>query len=73
MAKKTETAELPELLDSHALATLLGSSPASIRNSHARGRIPPGAHVPGVRGLRWRKADIAAWLNQQLPSAQGAR
>ena len=61
----------PPLLDLQALARLLGRSPETIRRDLRRNpdAVPPRLQLPGTRLLRWREADVAAWLDQ-LGAAQ---
>lgn len=59
------------LLDLQALSRLLGRSPQTIwrdlrRNPDA---APPRLQLPGTRLLRWREADVVAWLDQHAALA----
>ena len=55
----------PALLNLQALAHLLGRSPETIRRDLRRNpdAVPPRTLIPGTRLLRWREADVAAWLD----------
>lgn len=63
-----------ELLDLNDLASLLGRSPETIKKDMLRNRlaVPPRLHIPGTRLLRWRQADVAAWLASHVESRVGA-
>ena len=52
------------LLDLSALSRLLGRSPETVRRDLRRNpeAVPPRVQVPGTRLLRWREADVQAWL-----------
>lgn len=52
------------ILDLTDLADLLGRSPETIKKDIGRNRlaVPPRLHIPGTRLLRWRRADVDAWL-----------
>ena len=53
-----------ELLDAYATAKLLGMSPSALRRAEERGRSP----IPAIRvgrRLRWRRADVLAFLGQR--------
>lgn len=51
-----------DLLTSAEVAELLRTTPASIRVQARRGLIPRPVKLPGL-GLRWRRADLAAWID----------
>ena len=53
-----------KLLDLHELSRLLGRSQETIKKDLKRNRlaVPPRLHIPGTRLLRWRQADVDAWL-----------
>ena len=55
---------MSNLLDPHELAELLGRSPETIKKDLRRNpmAVPPRVHIPGTRLLRWRRADVEAWL-----------
>lgn len=59
------------LIDIKALAAMLQRSPETIRKDMARNpaAVPPRVRLPGTRLLRWRTADVEAWL---LAHVQGA-
>ncbi|WP_109476677.1 helix-turn-helix domain-containing protein [Paraburkholderia sp. C35] len=59
---------MPYLLDIHELAELLGRSPATIKKDLRRNpfAVPPRLHIPGTRLLRWRRADVEAWLAEHV-------
>ncbi|MBS0348999.1 MAG: hypothetical protein JSR69_21340 [Proteobacteria bacterium] len=50
------------------LATLLGRSPETIRKDIHRNpaAVPPRLCIEGTRLLRWRAADVDAWLAQRV-------
>jgi len=52
------------LLNLQALARLLGRSPHTLRSDIRRNpaAVPPRLQLPGTRLLRWREADVLAWL-----------
>lgn len=56
------------LLDLLELAELLGRSPETIKKDLRRNplAVPPRLHIPGTRLLRWRRADVDAWLAQHV-------
>jgi predicted DNA-binding transcriptional regulator AlpA len=62
------------LIDIDGLARLLNRNAATIRRDLRRNpdAVPPRLQLPGTRLLRWREADIAAWLNA-LGSSQAGR
>lgn len=53
-----------KLLDLQELADLLGRSPETIKKDLKRNplAVPPRLYIPGTRLLRWRVADVDAWL-----------
>jgi predicted DNA-binding transcriptional regulator AlpA len=55
----------PELLDSAAVAAILGTSTRQVQNMRARGQLPPPVRINGL-GLRWTKYDLEVWLAQQV-------
>lgn len=52
------------LIDIHELAAILQRAPETIRKDIHRNpaAVPPRVILPGVRLLRWRPADVDAWL-----------
>ena len=62
------------ILDLADLADLLGRSPETIKKDIRRNRlaIPPRLHIPGTRLLRWRRADVDAWLASHVESRVNA-
>lgn len=54
------------LLDLQTLAQLLGRSPHTIRRDLRRNpaAVPPRLQLPGTRLLRWREAEVVAWLDR---------
>ncbi len=56
--------QISPLLDLEMLGRLLGRSPQTIRRDLRRNpnAVPPRIQLPGCRLLRWREADVAAWL-----------
>jgi predicted DNA-binding transcriptional regulator AlpA len=52
------------LLTLDDLAAILGRSPETIRRDLRRNpdAVPPRLQLPGARLLRWRAADVEAWL-----------
>ena len=56
------------LLDLSALSRLLGLSPETVRRDLRRNpeAVPPRVQVPGTRLLRWREADVQAWLERHV-------
>jgi predicted DNA-binding transcriptional regulator AlpA len=61
------------LLDLNDLAALLGRSPETIKKDLRRNRlaVPPRLHIPGTRMLRWRPADVDAWLESNVERREG--
>ncbi|WP_082744939.1 helix-turn-helix transcriptional regulator [Burkholderia savannae] len=59
---------MSHLLDIHELAELLGRSPETIKKDLRRNpfAVPPRLHIPGTRLLRWRRADVEAWLAEHV-------
>lgn len=53
-----------KLLDLQELSDLLDRSPETIKKDLKRNplAVPPRLHIPGTRLLRWRAADVDAWL-----------
>lgn len=64
-----------KLLDLNELATLLGRSPETIKKDLRRNRsaVPPRVFIPGTRLLRWRSADVDAWLAGLVEQRQEAK
>lgn len=60
-----ESKPVLELAD---LAALLGRSPETIRKDLRRNpaAVPPRLRIQGTRLLRWRAADVDAWLAQHV-------
>jgi len=46
------------------VARLLNRNPATLKSDLLRNprAVPPRVHLPGTRLLRWREADVEAWL-----------
>src|SRR4051794_38259414 len=57
----------PLLVGAAELGRLLSRSRASIRRDVAAGRIPPPVNIG--RSIRWRKAEIEAWIAAGCPAA----
>lgn len=59
------------LIDIKALAALLQRSPETIRKDMVRNpaAVPPRVRLPGTRLLRWRSADVEAWLRAHVQGA----
>lgn len=58
---------MTEYLDIYALGEMLGKSAETIRKkmrSDPRA-VPPRMHIPGSKMLRWRRADLKVWLQEQ--------
>ena len=57
-----------KLLDLFELADVLGRSPETIKKDLKRNprAVPPRVHLPGTRLLRWRPADVDAWLAENV-------
>ena len=53
--------QTPELLDLFAIAQILSCSPRHVRRLSDAGYMPRPLHLG--RCLRWRKADIACWID----------
>ena len=54
------------LIDAHAVADLLGISARSFRRMNDTGRAPRPIRV-GPRLIRWRRDEIAAWIDAGCP------
>jgi len=56
------------LLTLDELAVILGRSPETIRRDLRRNpdAVPPRLQLPGTRLLRWRAADVEAWLERHI-------
>lgn len=63
------------LLDLQALAQLLGRSPHTIRRDLRRNpaAVPPRLQLPGTRLLRWREAEVVAWLDRHVSATPDGR
>jgi predicted DNA-binding transcriptional regulator AlpA len=55
------------LLSAADLARELGFSVRTIRRLNLEGRLPRPVHV-GVRAVRWRRAEVAAWIRAGCPT-----
>lgn len=57
-----------QLISLRELAVRLGRSPETIRKDLRRNpcAVPPRVCIPGTRQLRWRDADVNAWLAQYV-------
>jgi len=64
---------VPYMLTLEDLAAILGRSPETIRRDLRRNpdAVPPRLQLPGTRLLRWRAADVEAWLERHI--MEGAR
>lgn len=51
------------LLDEPALVGWLGVSPKTTQAWRASGKGPPFIRLPGSRSIRYRPADVRAWLS----------
>ena len=62
-----------KLFDLNELSTLLGRSPETIKKDLKRNRlaVPPRLQIPGTRLLRWRQADVNAWLASLVEPRDG--
>lgn len=62
---------MTKLLDVQELGELLGRSTETIRKDLRRkpGAVPPRLVIPGTRLLRWRAADVEAWLEAHVERA----
>ncbi|MYM30628.1 hypothetical protein GTP58_20045 [Duganella sp. CY15W] len=63
-----EVEEMDKLLDVFELADVLGRSAETIKKDLKRNpvAVPPRVHLPGTRLLRWRPADVDAWLAEYV-------
>ena len=66
--RRTSVSTMSPLLDLSALSRLLGRSPETVRRDLRRNpnAVPPRVRVPGTRLLRWREADVQAWLERHV-------
>jgi predicted DNA-binding transcriptional regulator AlpA len=62
------------VLELKDLATLLARSPETIRKDLHRNpaAVPPRLIIAGTRLLRWRAADVHAWLARHVEGGQHA-
>jgi predicted DNA-binding transcriptional regulator AlpA len=60
--------EMDKLLDVFELGEVLGRSAETIKKDLKRNpvAVPPRVHLPGTRLLRWRPADVDAWLAEYV-------
>jgi len=65
----TTTAEQSELLDPAGLAAFLSVSKCHIWRLHSAGKIPAPVRI-SPKVLRWRRAELSAWLAAGCPSRQ---
>jgi predicted DNA-binding transcriptional regulator AlpA len=61
------------LLTARELAGMLGTSTAALYSARYRGDDLPPAVALGPKRLRWREADVLAWLETRQEAARGAR
>lgn len=61
----------PELLTAAEVAALLGCSMRTVIRLADAGRMPRGAKLGGLR--RWRRAELAAWLDDGCPAVRVAK
>lgn len=54
---------LPALLKKATVARIVGLSPSTIYTHIKAGTFPQPVRIPGVRTVRWRRADIEAWID----------
>jgi predicted DNA-binding transcriptional regulator AlpA len=66
--RRTSVSTMSPLLDLTALSRLLGRSPETVRRDLRRNpeAVPPRVQLPGTRLLRWREADVQAWLERHV-------
>lgn len=66
--RRASVSTMSPLLDLLALSRLLGRSPETVRRDLRRNpeAVPPRVLVPGTRLLRWREADVQAWLERHV-------
>lgn len=55
------------LIDAAAIGALMGISGRSVRRLNDAGRLPRSIPV-GPRMLRWRRAEILAWIDADCPN-----
>jgi predicted DNA-binding transcriptional regulator AlpA len=60
-----------ELLTRRAAAAMVGVNPVTVTRLVRRGEFPAPVTVPGVHGPRYRRTDVAAWLEQARRLAGG--
>jgi len=60
--------EMKPVLGLEDLAAFLGRSPETIRKDLQRNpaAVPPRLRIEGTRLLRWRAADVEAWLSERV-------
>lgn len=59
-------------LDIYELAELLGKRPETIRRNLKRRpwAVPPKMHIPETNMLRWKRADVEVWIEEQIAIGQ---
>lgn len=68
-AKRNRT-EPGDLLTIEQFASILGRTPAAIRQAKSRGQLPPAARILG-RPM-WRRAVVEQWIEAQFRAAGSA-
>ena len=63
-----ETSIQPELLDVTETARLIGQAISTVHKAHRAGRMP--APVRLGRSIRWRRAELLAWIQAGCPSRE---
>ncbi len=68
MTPENDSQSRPALLNEHAAAQYLGISVAFLRSARCRGlgNRPPPPYLKLGRAVRYRRADLDAWLDAQV-------
>ena len=56
------TAVAPALLRIPEVCKLVSIGETMLRELMATGRFPAPVQIPGIRAVRWRRADVEAWI-----------
>lgn len=68
--RKALDQQVSALLTHGSVASMTGLSARTIRRLWAVGKFPQPVEVPGLRGLRFRRAEVTTWLAELAGKAQ---
>jgi excisionase family DNA binding protein len=71
MMADMETAELPAFVSRQEAAELLGVTPQALSQMSVRGEGPK--YVKVGRSVRYRRADLLAWIDERIVDPAGPR